>query len=87
MDRERLQELAGNTPAKLHMRYYDWAAAFFIADTSSELILLGMFYDGTSWIAPYFLIGWGYIMINGWTKIYCPLRRQQEIAIYNESIK
>jgi hypothetical protein len=87
MDRRILQEPAGNTPAKLHMRYYDWAAALATADVSAELLLAGIFYDGTSWIAPYLLIGLGYSIINVWTTFYCPFRRQQEIAIYHESIK
>ena len=79
MDKQRLQELAGNQRVYLPMRWYDFLLALVVANLASGFIMQGMTYTGDSWTAPfvYGLIGGS--LINAWLKDYCPWRRKQEI--------
>lgn len=87
MDSRRLQELAGNTPARPQIRYYDWIAALFFADLATGLLLLGLLYDGTTWYMSFIWLVLGFGVIDLWTYAYCPFRKRQEVERCNESIK
>jgi hypothetical protein len=61
------------------MRWYDYYAAFIVADWSADLLFNGINYEGTYWIAPILLGGAAGLLVQAWIKIYCPLRREQEL--------
>jgi len=79
VDKHRLQELAGNAPVPLPMRWFDYYAVFIVADWSSALLFTGINYEGTYRIAPVLLVGAAVLLIQAWIKIYCPFRREQEL--------